>query len=160
MIGAVLGGLGMLGSTAAGIYTNSQNIKMQRETNALNQEMMREQNAFNSAEAVKARDFNAAEAEKQRQYETAMSNTAYQRSMSDMEAAGLNPILAYNQGGASTPAGAAASGEAAHSSSTAHLDAPKMVDVVSNSVLKGVLLGSAVAMHVPVKRTPIGFGSH
>ncbi len=49
---------------------------------------------------------NLAIAQNQMDFQERMSSTSFQRQMADMEAAGMNPMLAANQGGASTPGGA------------------------------------------------------
>ncbi|UDN67695.1 DNA pilot protein [robinz microvirus RP_96] len=97
----------------------------QDDTNETNVDISRANSAFNAAEAEKARTFNAAEAQKardfsrdeasmswernvlglyaQQNFNRSMSDTSYQRAVQDMQRAGLNPMLAYSQGGASTP---------------------------------------------------------
>lgn len=52
-----------------------------------------------------ANDTNVRLAKENRDWQTEMSNTSYQRAVGDLQKAGLNPMLAYQQGGANTPAG-------------------------------------------------------
>lgn len=52
---------------------------------------------------------NKKRAQEQMDFQERMSSTSYQRATEDMRMSGINPMLAYQQGGASSPGGAQAS---------------------------------------------------
>lgn len=87
-------------------------------------------------------------AEMNREFQEEMSNTAYQRTVKDLNAAGLSPMLAYSKGGASTPSGSVAEpvklGETGQRTSSADLSRAQ-VDVAKSQELVNIQTAKQVA---------------
>lgn len=95
---------------------------------------------------------NARMAQKQMEFQERMSNTQYQRGVKDMQAAGLNPALAYQQGGASSPTGASAQMQnslgGAISGAMAAAQTKANVDATRAQVVKTMNESDAVKWHL------------
>lgn len=102
-----------------------------RQTNSAQDARQEDAQSYNAEEARINREWSAEQASIQRDYQERLSNSAYQRATTDMRAAGINPMLAYSQGGASVPVGAAGTSSAASS------PAPQPVQNVAEGASRG-----------------------
>ncbi len=97
-------------------------------------EQAAQQMAFQKAMMENMQSYNSAQAREQRDWQERMRATAYQATVKDMIAAGINPILAAQLGATSAGSGATATSGMAQgamgSSAQAHMDQQSVPEII------------------------------
>lgn len=107
----VSGGSGSLGFDVGSDDPISTILSVADRNNQWSAEQAAIQRDWQEIQNQKAMNFNSAEAVKNREWQQYMSNTAHQREIADLKAAGLNPVLSVTGGnGAPVTSGATAQG--------------------------------------------------
>ena len=99
--------------------------------------------------------FNAAEAQKNRDWQERMANTAHQREVADLKAAGLNPILSVT-GGSGAPVGSGATAYA-DSSGVSALSSVIGSILASNATLSAAALASSASRYASELSNPLAY---
>lgn len=129
--------------SAYGVYeaqkeANTANLEIARQAQQFGGEQADLNRMFQQLSADRAMAFSAQQASAQTNFQERMSNTSMQRAVADMKAAGVNPMLAFRAGGASTPSGASGSGVAAGGSSAGGVPV-RMENALASAVGSGAM---------------------
>jgi len=162
--------------SAAAPYASAYGtLESVRETNAANERIAANANSASAAQAELNRsfqqgsadkqmyfqehqikgqqEFTAQQAQRQMDFQERMSSTSYQRAVQDMQAAGLNPMLAVSQGGASSPGGAAGGASAASGASASGSQAQVHVPTITPALAAAINTGmAATRLQADLKR--------